>query len=72
MSHPQVSHLQPARATCPTCGVRFEVDRTSSMPFCSERCRQIDLGRWFNEEFGLPIEREQPDDYRNEADESDG
>ena len=26
------------------------------MPFCSERCRKIDLGRWFEEDYCLPIE----------------
>lgn len=34
------------------------------MPFCSSRCRQIDLGRWLDEGYGLPIEPENevPDD----------
>lgn len=26
------------------------------MPFCSKRCQLIDLGRWMNEEIGLPHE----------------
>lgn len=26
------------------------------MPFCSERCRQIDLGRWLSEAYVLPGE----------------
>jgi uncharacterized protein len=26
------------------------------MPFCSQRCRMIDLGRWLDEKQGLPIE----------------
>jgi endogenous inhibitor of DNA gyrase (YacG/DUF329 family) len=26
------------------------------MPFCSERCRQIDLGRWLKEEIAMPID----------------
>jgi len=25
------------------------------MPFCSERCRQIDLGRWLDEQYGFPV-----------------
>lgn len=25
-------------------------------PFCSERCKLIDLGRWFNEEYVVPGE----------------
>jgi endogenous inhibitor of DNA gyrase (YacG/DUF329 family) len=28
------------------------------LPFCSERCRLIDLGRWLNEEHALPCEAE--------------
>ena len=36
------------------------------MPFCSSRCQQIDLGRWFNEEIGLPVE---PSDEDEEVDE---
>jgi endogenous inhibitor of DNA gyrase (YacG/DUF329 family) len=34
------------------------------MPFCSQRCRQVDLGRWLDERYGLPFvsERDPPDD----------
>ncbi len=39
---------------CPTCGVRFDSSQSRSLPFCSQRCRQIDLGRWLGERFGLP------------------
>jgi endogenous inhibitor of DNA gyrase (YacG/DUF329 family) len=28
------------------------------MPFCSPRCRQVDLGRWLGEKYGLPYESE--------------
>lgn len=38
------------------------------MPFCSERCRQIDLGRWLGEEYGLPLEPERGD--QTESDKS--
>ncbi len=51
---------------CPTCGKTFDSDQSKAMPFCSDRCRRIDLGRWLNEEFGLPVERpedESPDDF---------
>jgi len=43
---------------CPTCGVSFEPSGSPAMPFCSHRCRQIDLGRWFSEEIGLPMNPE--------------
>jgi endogenous inhibitor of DNA gyrase (YacG/DUF329 family) len=29
-------------------------------PFCSRKCKLIDLGRWFDERYGLPAE--EPDD----------
>jgi endogenous inhibitor of DNA gyrase (YacG/DUF329 family) len=34
------------------------------MPFCGPRCKSIDLGRWLDERYGLPIERPEdpPDD----------
>lgn len=41
---------------CPVCGKPFDPELTEAMPFCSDRCRQIDLGRWFNEKHGLPHE----------------
>jgi endogenous inhibitor of DNA gyrase (YacG/DUF329 family) len=31
------------------------------MPFCSDRCRRIDLNRWLNEEIAIPF-REVADD----------
>lgn len=45
-----------ALVLCPTCGLPFESTEASAMPFCSERCRLIDLGRWLNEEPRLPVE----------------
>ena len=42
---------------CPTCDMQVEVKMSNkSLPFCSERCRLIDLGRWLNEEHALPCE----------------
>jgi endogenous inhibitor of DNA gyrase (YacG/DUF329 family) len=29
------------------------------MPFCSDRCRSIDLGRWLNEEISVPVNEEE-------------
>jgi hypothetical protein len=45
------------RGRCPTCSGRFEIakiDELPSFPFCSERCRLIDLGRWIDEKHVLP------------------
>ena len=42
--------------TCPTCHKRFDSVASRSLPFCSPRCRQIDLGRWLSEENRLPVD----------------
>ena len=42
--------------TCSACGRRFLFDETDAPPFCSERCKLIDLGRWLDEEVGVPHE----------------
>lgn len=34
----------------------------ASSPFCSERCRQIDLGKWLNEEYAVPAEESDADE----------
>jgi endogenous inhibitor of DNA gyrase (YacG/DUF329 family) len=46
------------------------------MPFCSDRCRQIDLGRWLSEKYALPEVKRQdaapPDQTaRTDLDEQD-
>jgi uncharacterized protein len=50
---------------CPTCGkeVRW-VPENRFRPFCSERCRQIDLGAWAAEKYriGGADENEAPSD----------
>lgn len=41
------------RLKCPIC--RKEVPfGAPEMPFCSERCRLIDLGKWAEEEYRIP------------------
>lgn len=44
---------------CPHCGEasRLEVDNRWR-PFCSERCKLIDLGEWFGERYGVAAEEE--------------
>lgn len=58
--------------TCPTCGLLFESASAPAMPFCSERCRLIDLGRWLKEEQGLPIEPAEAETLDNGEDEHGG
>ena len=39
---------------CPTCGKPVEWKDNLWRPFCSERCKLIDFGRWANEEYLVP------------------
>jgi endogenous inhibitor of DNA gyrase (YacG/DUF329 family) len=48
---------------CPTCRKQFDTAAASKfVPFCSERCQQIDLGRWLGEKFSVPVQRVDEDD----------
>jgi uncharacterized protein len=44
---------------CPICDREFEAERSPALPFCCERCRLIDLGRWLDERNGLPFDPEE-------------
>ncbi len=45
----------PAIVKCPTCGRPLEWSEQSPYrPFCSERCRMVDLGAWFSEQRSIP------------------
>ena len=39
---------------CPICGKPVEWKDNQFRPFCSERCKLLDLGRWVSEEYKVP------------------
>ena len=40
---------------CPTCGAPVEwAPQSPCRPFCSERCKLIDLGAWASEAHAIP------------------
>ena len=46
-----------SQVTCPNCGKRVPWEPGQKWrPFCSERCRLIDLGEWLSEEKRIPGE----------------
>lgn len=51
---------------CPVCERQFDPQASRAMPFCSDRCRQIDLGRWLGERYSVPVERN-PDEDESEG-----
>jgi endogenous inhibitor of DNA gyrase (YacG/DUF329 family) len=38
--------------TCPICGKEVQLE-DPFMPFCSDRCRIIDLGNWASEKYRI-------------------
>lgn len=51
------------RVACPTCGERTEYSPTNKWrPFCSERCKLIDLGAWATEKYSIAGQEGDPDD----------
>jgi endogenous inhibitor of DNA gyrase (YacG/DUF329 family) len=40
---------------CPSCKKSFSYYQSENRPFCSERCKLIDLGHWFKETYRVPL-----------------
>ena len=48
---------------CPNCNKLVKWDSQSGYkPFCSERCKTIDLGNWANNSYSIPAEPATPED----------
>jgi endogenous inhibitor of DNA gyrase (YacG/DUF329 family) len=45
--------------TCPICAKPSE---PTYRPFCSKRCANIDLGRWLNESYRVPVAEQDDED----------
>lgn len=53
---------QPKTVACPTCGgPSLYAPENRYRPFCSERCKNVDLGAWASEGFRMPADAP-PDD----------
>ncbi|MEK7346716.1 MAG: DNA gyrase inhibitor YacG [Pseudomonadota bacterium] len=47
----------PRQVRCPACaGISLYSSNNPYRPFCSARCKGVDLGAWASEEFKLPEE----------------
>ncbi len=55
---------------CPICKKAVTWQDNAWRPFCSERCRLLDLGNWADGTYNLPVEESDPDQGLNE--EQDG
>jgi hypothetical protein len=56
---------KPAVVACPQCGREVVWDKEISpfRPFCSERCKLIDLGQWAEENYSIPAEPPADDNH---------
>ena len=50
--------------SCPVCQKPAE---KAYRPFCSRRCADVDLGRWLNGSYAIPMEEEPGEDTAPEA-----
>ena len=52
----------PRVVRCPICRAEASWEENPHRPFCSERCRLIDLGAWPEGRYRVPGEEVEPED----------
>lgn len=53
--------------TCPTCAKKIEYSiENKYRPFCSDRCKLIDLGEWASESYKIPVKNVEFDTSAND------
>jgi len=52
---------------CPICGRESDFFADPTGPFCSIRCKRVDLGNWFNQDyrFSEPLSPDHLEGYEN-------
>jgi uncharacterized protein len=61
---PDPSPRKKTVVSCPQCGASVVWDAANPFrPFCSERCKMIDLGAWATESYRIPVadEKDEPE-----------
>lgn len=48
------------KGKCPICKAEFEWEKNEFRPFCSGRCKLIDLGQWAGEKYFIPGKKINP------------
>jgi endogenous inhibitor of DNA gyrase (YacG/DUF329 family) len=51
--------MEGKKTRCPVCKKEAAWDSNPFRPFCSERCRLIDLGKWASEGYRIPGEKKE-------------
>jgi endogenous inhibitor of DNA gyrase (YacG/DUF329 family) len=56
------------RIRCPRCGELTTWEENPYRPFCSERCKLLDLGAWASEDYKIPGRKEEEEDETTNED----
>jgi endogenous inhibitor of DNA gyrase (YacG/DUF329 family) len=52
---------------CPICKGKVEArGKNGAFPFCSPRCKQVDLGNWLDEAYRVPVTGQELDELVEE------
>ncbi|MEP1442205.1 MAG: DNA gyrase inhibitor YacG [Hyphomicrobiales bacterium] len=60
--------MAPKPSKCPICGAPTE---KTVAPFCSDRCKDIDLNRWLGGGYGIPANDQSPPEHAENDNERD-
>jgi len=59
------------KITCPVCKNITTWEENPFRPFCSERCKLIDLGAWASGDYNIPSNPEDETDQSGQEEEED-
>lgn len=54
---------------CPICKKKTSWEENPWKPFCSERCKLIDLGKWVSEEYKIEGEKTKSNEQSSKSEE---
>jgi endogenous inhibitor of DNA gyrase (YacG/DUF329 family) len=66
----EAKHENKKTVRCPICKKEVAFD-DPNMPFCSDRCRTIDLGNWASEKYVIPGASVREEDTEDELSEGE-
>ncbi|MBU2107803.1 MAG: DNA gyrase inhibitor YacG [Alphaproteobacteria bacterium] len=59
----KVTPLRPKRP-CPECG---QPSARATYPFCSPRCKDVDLNRWLSGSYAIPVREDEDEETGEDA-----
>jgi len=58
--------MKQRKPRCPTCGQEIPPD-SLFIPFCGQRCRLLDLGKWLDGDYSIPGPRVSANESESET-----